>query len=134
MHNQISEKWSHYPEDAQTVLQALRLLIFDIAKKHQLGAVTEELKWGQASFRVESGSPVRMDWAPEDDQHCCLYFHCQTKLVDTFRELYSDSLNFAGNRAIVLPLNQPLPHSVVSHCLLLALTYKRVKHLPLLGA
>ena len=30
-----------------------------------------------------------------------VYFHCQTDLVETFRELYPE-LSFSGNRAILL--------------------------------
>lgn len=75
-----------------------------------------------------------MDWKLKTPNHCYLYFNCQTKLVDTFRQLYESELEFQGNRAIVMNITQPLPEKELRHCLTLALTYKRVNHLPLLGA
>jgi hypothetical protein len=59
--------------------------------------------------------------------------------VDTFRELYSHVLEFQGNRAIVLNVDlsqaeQATVNTAVKHCIQLALTYQKVKHLPLLGA
>jgi hypothetical protein len=134
MQQQILEKWQQYPVEARSMLCELRQLILTIAQQQELGEVTEEVKWGQASFRVQCGSPIRMDWDAKDAEHCYLYFHCQTRLVDTYQELYADRLKFEGNRSIVLPLNEPLLEPVISHCMTLALTYKRVKHMPLLGA
>jgi hypothetical protein len=75
-----------------------------------------------------------MDWKPQTPDRYFLFFHCQTKLVDTFRELYSSSLEFQGNRAIVLGVEKELPEKVIRHCIALAFRYKAIKHLPLLGA
>ncbi len=51
-----------------------------------------------------------------------VYFHCQTNLVDTFRELYPD-LKYSGNRAILLDAKDKLPEAELRHCVGLALTY-----------
>jgi hypothetical protein len=75
-----------------------------------------------------------MDWKPKTPQHFYLFFHCQTKLVDTFRELYSDTLVFEGNRAIILNLKALFPEPQLKHSITLALTYRNIKHLPLLSA
>ncbi|MCS6233012.1 DUF1801 domain-containing protein, partial [Shewanella baltica] len=64
----------------------------------------------------------------------CLFFNCKTQLVDTFRELHSDVLQFEGNRAIVLNIYDPLPEFAISQCIELSLKYKSIKHLTLLGA
>lgn len=74
-----------------------------------------------------------MDWKQKTPSRYYLFFNCQTKLVDTFRELYSDSLEFQGNRAIILSLSAPLPEASIKTCLELALTYQKRKNLPLLG-
>ena len=57
-----------------------------------------------------------------------------TSLVDTFRELYGDVFMFEGNRAIVFGEADEIPVAELKHCISLALTYHRVKRLPLLGA
>jgi hypothetical protein len=134
MEKDVQDKFARYPEDARPSLMRLRELIFQVASELALGAVVENLKWGELSYSVKTGSPIRMDWKPKTPQHFYLFFHCQTKLVDTFRELYSDALVFEGNRAIILNLKSPLPELQLKHCITLALTYRNIKHLPLLGA
>lgn len=45
-----------------------------------------------------------------------------------------EELTFDGNRAIVLKVAVKLPVNELKHCITLALTYHRVKHLTLVGA
>jgi hypothetical protein len=133
MNNDIQVKFASYPKHVRPHLLVLRGLILELAEHLKLGRVEETLKWGEPSYLVDSGSPVRIDWKAKNPNHYFLFFHCQTKLVDTFRLIYSDNLVFQGNRAIVLDLNGQLPESSIKHCIELALTYKKRKHLPLLG-
>ena len=58
-----------------------------------------------------------------------VYFHCQTNLVETFRELYPE-LRYSGNRAILLDAGDKLPESELRHCVGLALTYHASKRKP----
>jgi len=139
MKNLIQNKFDQYPEQVKPSLNALRQLVYSLVDELDLGAIEESLKWGEPSFKVKTGSPIRMDWKAATPDNYYLFFNCQTKLVDTFRELYSHELEFQGNRAIVLnvDLNQAEQEAVnnaIKHCLTLALTYQKVKHLPLLGA
>ncbi|MEC8327757.1 MAG: DUF1801 domain-containing protein [Pseudomonadota bacterium] len=134
MNNEVQQRLRTYPLHVQQRLEELRSLIFSLATELNLGDVDESLKWGEPSYSVKSGTPIRMDWKPKNRQYYALYFNCRTKLVDTFRELYCDTLEFQANRAIILPLNKPLPHHIIRQCLTLAFTYQRCKHLPLLGA
>lgn len=134
MKNLIQHKFEQYPETVKPSLNALRQLIYSLVDELELGDIEETLKWGEPSFKVKTGSPIRIDWKEATPDNYYLFFNCQTKLVDTFRELYSDVLEFQGNRAIVLTLKQLLPEAKIKHCLTLALTYQKVKHLPLLGA
>ena len=134
MQNPVKKRFDEYPENARSRLKELRGIVFSIAEELELGDIDESLKWGEPSYNVKTGSPLRMDWKLKSPTHCFLYFNCQTKLVDTYRELYSDVLEFQGNRAIVLPLSNPWPEEAVKHCIKLALTYQQLKHLPLLGA
>ena len=39
-----------------------------------------------------------------------VYFHCQTNLVETFRELYPE-LRYEGNRAILLGAEDKVPEA-----------------------
>jgi hypothetical protein len=56
------------------------------------------------------------------DQYA-IYFHCQTDLVETFRELYPCELRYGGNRSILLDARYELPEPALRHCVALALTY-----------
>lgn len=132
--NLFEEKMSAYPKHVQCVLVKMRERILRLAASNALGNVEQTLKWGELSFNVKYGSPIRLDWKTIQPNNYYLYFNCQSKLVDTFKELYSNELVFEGNRAIVLSLNEPIDDKAINHCLTLALTYHKIKHLPLLGA
>lgn len=134
MNEAVSERFAQYPVEARQRMTQLREMILTTAAELNLGQVEESLKWGEPSYSVKTGSPVRIDWKLKSPNHCFIFFNCQTRLVDTFRELYGDLLEFQGNRAIVLSLHLPLPQQTLTQCLELALTYQNRKHLPLLGA
>ena len=115
-----------YPKPVQAKLLALRRLIFDTAKETKgVGALEETLKWGQPSYltpETKSGSTIRIDQVKLDASQVAVYFHCQTKLVETFRELYPE-LRYGGNRSILLNAGEKLPEAALRHCVALALTY-----------
>jgi len=134
MNKVVRERFDEYPENARIRLEELRNLVYQVASELELGEVDETLKWGEPSYSVKAGSPLRMDWKQKSPDNYYLFFNCQTKLVDTFRELYGEELVFQGNRAIVLTLSSQLPETAIKSCLKLALTYQQRKNLPLLGA
>ncbi len=115
-----------YPKPVRSRLLALRKLILDTAKTTRgVGAIEEALKWGQPSYLTsesKSGSTIRIDQVKAVPGQYAVYFHCQTNLVETFRELYPD-LKYSGNRAIVLDAATKLPEAELRHCVGLALTY-----------
>lgn len=131
---EVLAKFNRYPSNVKPKLERLRTLIFETAKENQLGPLKESLKWGEPSYHTKNGSPIRLDWKESKPDQYALYFNCKTQLIDTFREIYGKELNFEGNRAIVFDLREPLPKRIIKHCIKLALTYHKVKHLPLLGA
>jgi hypothetical protein len=91
-----------------------------------VGALEETLKWGQPSYltpETKSGSTIRIDRHKSGDGRTALFFHCQTHLVDTFREIFRDDLEFESNRAIVLDAGDALPEEALRHCIAMALTY-----------
>lgn len=131
---EIQAKFSSYPLAAQKQLEEVRRLIFAVAEKNALGAVEETLKWGEASYLVKGGSAIRIDWKPKDPDVIKVYFHCQTSLIETFREIYRQEFDYQGKRAIVIPLIASAESGPLKHCLQLALKYHSLKHLSLLGA
>src|SRR5215510_5573354 len=114
------------PAPVKTKLKALRQLILDTAKATKgVGRIEEALKWGQPSYltaETGSGSTIRIDRVKSADNQVAVFFHCQTDLVDTFRELYP-KLRYSGNRAILLDADKKLPEAELRHCVALALTY-----------
>ena len=112
----------------------LRKLIISVAKEYDLGAVEESLKWGELSYCVRGGSAIRIGWRLKTPDKCYVFFHCQTTLIETFKEIYGELLSYEGKRAIVLNLSKLEAKQELKHCIGLALQYHRLKHLPLLGA
>jgi Domain of unknown function (DU1801) len=112
---------------ARKTLTELRALILETAKATPgVGAIEEGLRWGQHSFlttETGSGSTIRIDTLRSDVQKCAIYFHCQSGLVDMFRNIYLTKLSFDGNRAIVFKAGKNLPKQALSHCIGLALTH-----------
>ena len=122
----VEALFESYPKPVKAKLLTLRRLIFDTAKATRgVGALEEALKWGQPSYltpETGSGSTVRIDQVKDSPGRYAVYFHCQTDLVETFRELYP-KLSYSGNRAILLDAAEKLPEAELRHCVALALTY-----------
>lgn len=133
MKPEVEAKFSTYPVAAREQLRRIRDLVLSVVVEDDLGEVEETLKWGEPSFLVKGGSTIRMDWKPNDPDVIKVYFHCQTSLIETFKEIYRDEFVYEGKRAIVIPLGAA-ESAPLKHCLKMALQYHRLKHLPLLGA
>lgn len=130
---QILAVFDAYPPAARKKMLQLRRWIFECAESCDR-AVEESLKWGEPSYRCKSGSPIRLGVREAPELTLCLFFNCQSLLVETFREIYPDELIYDGKRAILLPADKKLPQAVVKDCITLALQYHQRKQLPLLGA
>jgi hypothetical protein len=116
-----------YPDHLREKLLFLRELIFETASATPgVGDLQETLKWGQPSYvtaQTGSGSTVRIDGVKSTPTRYAMYFHCQTNLVGTFRELYSGRLKFGENRSILFDSDDHPPGPALRHCVALALTY-----------
>ena len=131
---EVKEVFNNYPDHIRAKIMFLRQLVFETASESKdVGAVEETLKWGEPSYLVKGGSTIRMDWKHSNPEHYAMYFHCKSKLIDTFRELYRDKFVFEGNRAILFHEHDEIPVDELKHCISLALTYHSRKNLPLLG-
>ena len=116
-----------YPKSVKAKLLTLRWLIFDTARATKgVGALRETLKWGQPSYltaETKSGSTIRIDQVKSAANRYAVYFHCQTDLVETFRELYPTEMRYGGNRSILFDAGEEIPEPALRHCVALALTY-----------
>ncbi|XWN38745.1 MAG: DUF1801 domain-containing protein [Balneola sp.] len=130
-----TQVFEHYPDFVQSQMYRLRELVLSTASEVEgLENLEETLKWGEPSYLTKHGSTVRVDWKEKKPDQYAMYFKCTSKLVPTFKKLYSEVFTFEGDRAIVFKLDDEIPKKELKHCISLALTYHKVKHLPLLGA
>lgn len=131
---QVATVFQNYPDEMKEKMLHLRNLVIETADSlDQVEQLNETLKWGEPSYLSKIGSTIRMDWKERSPNHYALYFTCTTGLVGAFRMAYSDQLKFEGNRAIVFHKEDVIPEDVIKHCFTMALTYKKIKHLPMLG-
>lgn len=133
--SEVASVFNHYPKTIKQQLMFIRQLILDTASEiDDVSKIEESLKWGEPSYLSNKGSAVRLGWKESQPDQYKVLFHCQSKLVDTFRELYRNKFNFEGNRAIVFDDGEVVPVKELKHCISMALTYHDRKHLPMLGA
>jgi len=123
----VAAVFEAYPPEVRAKLLRLRALILETAAETEgVGALEETLKWGQPSYltpETKSGTTIRIDRHKSGDGHTAMFVHCQTHLVDTFREIFGDDLAYEGNRAIVLDADDEIPEPALRHCIAMALTY-----------
>ena len=123
-----------YPDRVQKKLLNLRKLILETAGGiKEITDIEETLKWGEPSYLTKNGSTIRFDWKKAKPNQYAIYFKCTSKLVPTFRKLFSDDFSFEGNRAIIFQMNDTVPVTKLKKCIRAALCYHNVKELPNLG-
>ena len=123
----VRTAFENYPEEIRDRLLALRRLILETAAQTQgVGDLEETLKWGQPSYltsATKAGSTIRIDRTRSEAGHYAMYFHCQTNLISTFREVYPDTFTYEGNRSILFEPEGDIPEAELRHCISMALTY-----------
>jgi Domain of unknown function (DU1801) len=116
-----------YPAKLRAPLMALREMILNTAAQTDgVGKLTETLKWGEPAYLpVKSGigTTVRINALKGSTDRYAMFVNCQTTLVADFRELYADTFELEGRRAVILKVGQRLPGKALRHCIALALTY-----------
>jgi Domain of unknown function (DU1801) len=127
----VAQVFASYPHQVRDRLLEIRQLVFDVAAAAPgVGDIEETLKWGQPSYlttKTKSGSLIRIDQLKNQAGAYGVYFHCQTTLVDTFREMYRDVFTFDGNRCIVFSIDDVVPIDALGDCIAVALTYRLKK-------
>ena len=123
----VAAVFETYPKEIKSKLMFLRQLILDVASRtNGVGELEETLKWGQPSYlttQTQCGSLVRIDQIKSQEGKYAMFFHCQTTLVDTFKEMYRGQFEFGGNRSIIFNVKDKVPVEELSHCVSMALTY-----------
>ncbi|MDO8979818.1 MAG: DUF1801 domain-containing protein [Afipia sp.] len=123
----VAKVFDAYPDIVRAKLLMLRAMILETAANIDgVGPLEETLKWGQPSYLTTqsgSGSTIRIDRVKPADDRVAMYFHCQTDLVATFRELYPAQMEYGGNRSILFDAVAKIPEKALRHCIGLALTY-----------
>lgn len=129
--NGVDAVFAGYPPALRRRLRRLRALILETARTTQgVGPLEETLKWGQPSYlpaQSGSGTTVRIDRVRDDTGRYAMYFHCQTNLVSTFRQMYPAELRYGGNRSILFEQDEAVDEAALKHCIALALTYHKRK-------
>jgi Domain of unknown function (DU1801) len=123
----VVEVFSNYASPQRERLHELRDLIYQVAATtHGVGAIDEALRWQQPSYltpETGSGSTIRIDAIKSQANKYAMYFHCQTGLVDHFKQIYPKTFKYEGNRALIFDVADDLPQAELRHCVSLALTY-----------
>ena len=123
----VAAVFGAYAPDMRKRLMALRETIFEVAAVTEgVGALAETLRWGQPSYltaETGSGTTVRIDRLKGDGGGYAIYFHCQSGLVGQFRELYTETFTYEGERAIRFGPRERVPARELRHCIALALTH-----------
>jgi hypothetical protein len=132
--SKVADVFIKYPDHVRPKMMHLRQLILEAADESEMvNKLEETLSWSEPSYKTKTGSTIRIDWKQKKPDQYAMYFTCTTSLFDTFRKLYANKLQFEENRAIIFDLSDDIPDMELKHCITLALTYHKVKHLPMLG-
>ncbi len=123
---EIIEAFAAFPAQQRDVLLKLRDIIVSVSNSSsQTGELVETLKWGQPSYataRPVTGSPIRLGVNKKDLP--TLYCHCQTTLIQEFRDQFAEIFEFEGNRALVLRGDVESVREELRTCIARALSYR----------
>lgn len=124
---EVQEVFDTYPVKAQKHLTKIRKLILDCAVADKaIGELTETLKWGEPAYltdKTKSGSTIRLGYKDKQPDTVAIYFNCQTTIVKDIKLRYNDQFECVNNRAVLIPLDKPLPAKELSGCIDIALKY-----------
>lgn len=122
----VADAFQRFPEDLRQKLLDLRELIYDVAVSTDgVGRLEETLKWGQPSYltpETKSGSTLRLG-VTKDRRYAGLYVHCQTDILQNFKDRYPTAFTYQGQRAILFGEGDDLQTEKLKACIAYGLTY-----------
>ena len=128
---EVAALFEAYPPKIRQKLLSLRQLIFDTAVSTKgVGKLEETLKWGQPSYvtvETNSGTTIRLDQVKVTAGEFAIYTHCQTPIIDNFRQMYGKEFKFEKNRAIHFDVSDNIPVKKIREFITMALTYHLTK-------
>ena len=128
---EVGAVFASAPPEVRRRLLELRELIHSTAEQTDgVGALEETLRWGQPAYLTSetgSGTTIRLGWKPSAPTEVSLLVHCGTTLVSDLRPSLEPTLQFEGNRAVTLPVDQPVPTDALCIFVEAALTYHQRK-------
>jgi len=131
--DEVRAVFENYPLNIQKQLLALRELIINTAFKcEDIKELEETLKWGEPSYISKIGSTIRLGLVKSNPNQYAMFFHCKTKLIDTFKEMYGDIFTFEGNRAILFNDKDIISKAELEHCIMMSLRYHKIKNKPVM--
>lgn len=131
---EVKKLMDGYPKEVRSRLLHIRKLIIESAEEMEdVNFLQESLKWGEASYRSDIGSTLRMDWKSKAPDQYAIYFQCTSRLIPTFKFSFNNIFKFEGNRAIIFSMSDNIPENELIQCIKATLRYHKVKHLPTLG-
>jgi hypothetical protein len=123
----VATVFEGYTGKMRSRLMHLRSLIFKLASQTAgVGPLEETLKWGSPSYlttATKSGTTLRIDSIASQHGKYALAVHCQTNLVNTFRQIYGDEFTYDKTRGLILDVNEEIPEKEVCRFIVMALTY-----------
>lgn len=135
----VNKVFESYPANARQRLLEIRELIFKHASADEsIGELTETLKWGEPAYLTEqsgSGSTIRLGYKDKQPDKVAIYFNCQTTIVKHIQQRFDGLFECVDNRAVLIPLEDPLRRDALSDCIDISLKYhlnKKVKSTGLL--
>lgn len=130
----VEQKFDTYPPAVRNKMVRLNDLMVEVATEMgQVKSLEVSLKWGEPSYKVKKGSPVRIDWKPKAPNQYAMYFTCTTSLVETFRMVYGSLFKYEKNRALIFDLDEEVPTKTLKECIAMAFNYQALKDQPFLG-
>lgn len=123
----ISAAYDAFPIAARDRLLEIRALILAAAEATETAPLTEALKWGQPAYLParKHGTTIRLGLA--NPETCALYVHCQTTLVDSYRQLFPTEFQYQTTRAVLIPTSGGYAAEALQQIAAMALTYHRDK-------
>lgn len=127
MNKIVKNKFRSYPENIKPRMEILRRLILDVAKNTEgVGEIEETLKWGEPAYltsKSKSGTTIRIDWKSKNPSKIAMYVSCNTTLINTFKNIIGNALQYEGNRAILFSAEKDFPEEELKLFIKMALRY-----------